>query len=151
MGFTLGSVRRLLPIYVAALLAFAAPAGAESLAPGGFIGISPQGKTGIADLELMQLAGIESMRLPMSWAEIEPRPEDVFAPRWSSFDEAVAGAAEHGIRVFPFLGSTPDWVAPFPTAEPVESASQRRAWRRFIGDAVRRYGPGGEFWEENPS
>jgi len=152
MGFTLDNVRKLLPIYFVLLLTFASPAqaGAESPAPRGFIGISPQGKSDISDFELMQLAGIESMRVPMSWAQIEPQPEDVREPHWGYFDEAVAGAAEHGMRVFPFLGGTPEWVAPFPTAEPVESAWQRRAWKRFLGDAVRRYGPGGEFWEENP-
>lgn len=137
-------------ISLAVALLVPSAAGAQGIAPRGFIGISPQGKTTLGDYELMQFAGIESVRVPMVWSQIEPESDDVDDPRWSAFDTAVADAAEHEMRIFPFLCSTPEWVAPFPTAEPVESASQRRAWTRFLGDAVRRYGPGGEFWEENP-
>jgi hypothetical protein len=141
---------RALALAILLTLLLAAPGAAQGVAPRGFIGISPQAPTSDADFELMQLAGIESVRMPMSWAEIEPRATDVRAPRWSSFDYVVAGAAAHGMTVFPFVDGTPGWVAPFPSAEPVESAWQRRAWKRFLGDAVRRYGPRGEFWEEHP-
>ena len=146
----LRTMRRVLSFVLLAALLVSAPGRAQAVAPPGFIGISPQATMDDADFELMQLAGIESMRVPMSWREIEPEPGDAWAPRWNGFDDAVAGAAEHGIRTFPFLAGTPGWVAPFPTAEPVESAWQRRAWKRFLGDAVRRYGPRGEFWDEHP-
>lgn len=135
---------------LAAVLALAAPAGAQGIAPRGFFGISPQGKTTLGDYELMQLAGIESVRVPLMWSVIEPEPSGAGDPDWSSFDAAVADAAEHEMRTFPFLCSAPAWVAPFPTAEPVESAEQRHAWTLFLGEAVRRYGPRGEFWQEHP-
>lgn len=103
-----------------------------------------------ADFQLMQLAGIESVRLPLPWAAIQPEVADRFEPDWSWFDGQVALAAQHGISAFPFVSGTPEWVAPFPTYEPVESAWQRRAWTGFLRAAVGRYGPRGEFWEENP-
>lgn len=144
------AMRRALLILLTAGLLTAPSAAAQGIAPADFIGISPQQTMTAEDCELMQLAGIESARLPIYWSMVEPQPEDLYAPDWSSFDRNVAIAAEHEIRIFPFLIGTPEWVAPFPTAEPVESGWQRHAWTRFLGDAVRRYGPGGEFWRENP-
>ena len=60
----------------------------------------------------MQLAGIESVRLPLNWAAIEPELANLDEPDWSAFDAQVALAAEHGIRVFPFVWGTPEWVSP---------------------------------------
>jgi hypothetical protein len=145
-------MRRLLliPFTVALLALVPATAGARLLPPPGFIGISPQGATDESDYELMQLAGVESVRLPLNWASIEPEASDLYEPDWSGFDAQVAHAAEHELTVFPFLWGTPEWVAPYPGAEPVESAWQRRAWTSFLRSAAERYGPGGEFWRENP-
>jgi hypothetical protein len=147
-----GQMRRALLILLALALPASASAAAElpSAVPRGFIGISPQGSTDESDYELMQLAGIESVRLPMVWASIEPDVSNLDDPNWSGFDVQVERAAEHGMRVFPFLWGTPEWVSPYPSAEPVESAWQRYAWTSFLREAVHRYGPGGEFWEENP-
>jgi len=144
-------MRRLLLISTAMALLGLWPSLAAGLpAPPGFIGISPQTNSDTADFELMELAGIESTRLPLSWASIEPESSDRYEPHWGWFDSQVKLGAEHGIRIFPFLVGTPEWVASFPTAEPVESAWQRQAWGRFLRDAVDRYGPHGEFWRENP-
>jgi polysaccharide biosynthesis protein PslG len=145
------AVTRKLALAALALLALAPPATAGAVyAPRGFIGISPQGRSEASDFELMELAGIESVRVPMAWSAIQPDVPAVTEPNWSGFDRAVGFAAEHGIRVFPFLSSSPEWVAAYPTSEPVESAWQRWAWTSFLREAVERYGPRGEFWEENP-
>lgn len=148
-------MRRALPLLIvllAAMLALATPAGAQRvIAPKGFIGISPQGKTTSADYELMHLAGIESVRAPMFWFEVEPRAADAHHPNWALFDAAVAEAAEHELTIFPFLCGTPAWVAPTITAEPVANARQRRAWTQFVADAARRYRPDGKFWKEHPA
>jgi polysaccharide biosynthesis protein PslG len=143
-------MRRALLTLLAIFMLATPGAAAQGIAPAGFVGISPQGPTSGRDYELMALAGVESVRLPLYWFAVEPQPEDLYEPDWSSFDHDVALAAAQGLRVFPFVIGTPEWVAPFPTAEPVESGWQRFAWKRFLGDAVRRYGPGGEFWDENP-
>lgn len=145
------AVIRKLALISLAFLALAPPAAAGAAnAPRDFIGISPQGPTDVADYRLMELAGIESVRLLMPWSAIQPKIPTVVEPDWSSFDRAVALAAEHGLKVFPFLTGSPEWVALYPTSEPVESAWQRRAWASFLREAVGRYGPGGDFWDEHP-
>jgi hypothetical protein len=49
----------------------------------------------------------------------------------------------------PFVSSSPPWIAPEPRSEPAREW-QRAAWGEFLGEAVRRYGPGGELWRDNP-
>lgn len=142
-------MRRLLVTSLVALLGLFPGAAVARLAPSGFIGISPQSSDSNSDFELMELAGIRSARLPMSWMGIEPEASDQREPHWAWFDGQVELAAEHGITIFPFVWGSPEWVAPLPTAEPVESARQRKAWLGFLRAAVDRYGPGGEFWEEH--
>lgn len=145
------TVRRFPAIAGVALLIGLFPAAATArLAPAGFIGITPQSTATDSDFELMEQAGIESVRLPMEWKAIEPDAADREEPRWGWFDNQVALAAEHGMTIFPFVWGSPEWVAPYPSAEPVESAPQRRAWLGFLRAAVERYGPSGEFWEEHP-
>jgi len=145
-------VRRLSIIPLTVALLALTPAMAGSLpggkTPRGFIGISPQGHTDATDYELMGRAGIRSVRLPMNWADIVPKPRERFAPSWAGFDDQVAFAAENGIRVFPFLWGTPSWVSRRLGAEPVATARQRREWLRFVRLAALRYGPGGSFWRE---
>jgi len=145
-------MRRLLLIpLTAALLALnPAMAGTAPLPPLGFIGMSPQGATGPADYALMEEAGIDSVRLPMNWAEIEPYASYRHRPRWEWLDEQVGLAAEHGIRAFMFVWGTPKWVSSRLGGEPVTNARQRREWLRFLHAAVFRYGPRGRFWREHP-
>lgn len=145
-------MRKLLviPLTLALLALTPAMAGSIAVPPPGFIGISPQGTTSEEDYALMEQAGIESMRLPMNWAELVPEPHERFEPNWAGFDVHVRRAAEHRIRIFPFLWGTPEWVSPRLGGEPVASARQRREWLRFLRAAVDRYGPRGSFWSENP-
>ena len=136
-------------VIVAALalpgIAVAAPA------PRGFVvGISPQTPAGDDDYALMQAAGIESLRLPLNWGSVEGQSPSLGAPDWSGFDQAVGLAAKYGMRVFPFVWGAPAWVAGQQRIEPVRSAWAARAWASFLRRAVRRYGPYGEFWRENP-
>jgi polysaccharide biosynthesis protein PslG len=148
----LGRMRRLLliPLTAALLALVPATAGAPPVpAPPGFIGISPQGHTQPQDYELMRQAGISSVRLPMNWQDLMPNPYERFDPNWGWFDEQVGFAAEQGLRAFPFIWGTPEWVSPRLGAEPVTSARQRREWLRFLRGAVLRYGPRGSFWSEN--
>jgi len=145
-------MRRLLLISLTAALLALTPASAGSRAgvpPRGFIGISPQGATDASDYELMAQAGIESVRLPMNWAEIVPEASERFDPNWAGFDRQVVLAAEQGLRAFPFIWGTPEWVSPRLGGEPVTSARQRQEWLRFLRGAELRYGPHGRFWREN--
>ncbi|MBW8059111.1 MAG: hypothetical protein FVQ78_02015 [Solirubrobacterales bacterium] len=142
--------RRLALLATALALLALPPAAVGAFVPPGFVGISPQGPIGDSDFELMRQAGVKSVRLPLFWSSVQPHSRFVSTPEFSAFDNAVAAAAEHRIRVFPFLWGSPGWVAPRPLDEPVGSVWQRWAWASFLRDAVARYGSRGSFWEENP-
>jgi hypothetical protein len=138
-------------VLAAALLVPSAQAVALAPAPPGFtVGISPQTPAGEEDYALMADAGIHSLRLPLGWGSVEGQSPYFAAPDWSDFDRSVALAAEYGMRVFPFVWGSPSWVAGQGLVEPVRHAWTGRAWASFLRQAVRRYGPYGSFWRENP-
>src|ERR1044072_2288642 len=144
-------MRKLAPIYLPLLLLALLPGSATAAtAPQHFIGIAPQSAAEEADYRLMERAEIDTVRLPLVWAMIQSDVPLVIQPDWSGFDRAVRLAAEHELRVFPFLWGSPDWVAAHPSSEPVETAWQRWAWASFLREPVGRYGPEGEFWAEHP-
>ncbi|HEU5254031.1 MAG TPA: hypothetical protein VFU16_11980 [Solirubrobacterales bacterium] len=139
--------RRLIPILVLVLLA-ATPAAAHAYLPTGFVGISPQSGGTAKDYELMREAGILSVRQPLNWAQVEPEIPAFTERRWEGFDHEVRLAARAGQEIFPVVVNSPEWVAPQGIDLPVSTSWQRRAWASFLRAAVRRYGPGGAFWQE---
>jgi hypothetical protein len=126
------------------------PTAAEGYLPPGFIGVSPQNPGSGKDYELMREAGVGSVRLPLNWTAVEPENPRIAAPDWSGFDREVELAARAGLRVMLFVAGSPEWVTPEAGDLPVGSVSQRHAWSAFLRAAVRRYGPAGSFWRENP-
>lgn len=143
---------------VAALALLALPA--ESAAPRPsvpaanlppeFVGISPQTGASAEDFALMELAGLRNVRLPLIWMDVQRHRPVAARPDWSHFDNGVRLAAEHGMRVFPFVWGSPEWIAAEPRTEPVDKRWAARAWASFLRQAVRRYGAGGHFWWRNP-
>jgi hypothetical protein len=115
-------------------------------APKGFFGIGPQTGLTDRDAEYMQAGGVETIRWPLSWGGIQPTRKGGY--NWDSFDEVVAVAAQQGLGVLPFFYGTPRWLARKETTLPIDNAQQRKAWTAFLTAAVKRYGPGGEFWNE---
>jgi polysaccharide biosynthesis protein PslG len=138
----------ILPLVLALTVAW--PAAARAYLPPGFIGISPQGEMTESDYQLMREANVDSVRLPMSWAAIQDEPPGIAEPDWAGFDREVELAAEAGVRVMPFVFSSPAWAAPQPIDLPVRSAWQRWGWSTFLRAAEARYGPRGAFWREHP-
>lgn len=126
------------------------PAAARAQVPLGFVGISPQSASNETDFSLMEEAGLRSVRLPLYWMNVERHSPYFSQPNWSDFDRSVALAAEHGMRAFPFVWGTPGWVAGEPRVEPIYRGWASGAWASFLRRAVRRYGPYGRFWQENP-
>jgi len=114
-------------------------------APAGFFGIAPQTGLTPEDARYMKAGGIDSVRLSLVWAAIQPTAKSPYD--WSSFDAALEIASRAGLEVLPSIGSPPKWVVRKPTTMPVDSAKQRGAWQAFLRAAVARYGPGGEFWK----
>jgi glycosyl hydrolase family 42 (putative beta-galactosidase) len=144
-------VNRLMPPILLLLAAIglvlpASTGGAQPRAPQGFFGIAPQTALTPQDASYMKAGGIDTVRWPLFWTAVQPTANGGYD--WSAFDETVAIAARAGLRVFPSLGPTPRWLARKETTLPVLTARQRAAWSAFLEAAVRRYGPGGEFWRE---
>jgi hypothetical protein len=144
-------MNRKIPLILALVLAAIAPPAAHAYLPEGFIGVSPQSPASSSDLELMRKAGVTSVRLPLNWIGVEDESPLAGPPNWSGFDDEVTLAAKSGIRIMPFITSSPDWVASEPTVLPVHNSWQRWAWTSFLRLTVQRYGPRGIFWEENPA
>jgi hypothetical protein len=151
----LDSMKRLIPaacllaVLAAALFANAQQGAAKPplRPPAGFFGIVPQTGLTDEDLRYMKAGGIESVRLSLPWAGVQPTRTSAYD--WSGFDQAVAMAARAGIQVLPSLGSPPRWISRKETTMPIDSARQRTAWQAFLRAAVARYGPGGEFWRQH--
>ena len=122
--------------------------------PGKFWGVVPQGTPTVEQLQRLKRGGVDSIRVPISWASAQPTQGGAFD--WSNADAFVAAAVAAGIEPFPFLSTAPSWAVPVdqrfgsPAFLPVRSGKQRSGWTRFVREAVLRYGPGGSFWAENP-
>ncbi|HET8862558.1 MAG TPA: hypothetical protein VFM94_04840 [Solirubrobacterales bacterium] len=149
-------MRTKLAIAAVAAVAFAAgvtsvslSAGAETSrsAPPSFFGIVPQTSLTSTDAEFMRAGRIGSVRWPLAWSGVQPTRNGGYV--WSGFDEVVRTAALQGLRVLPFVYSTPSWLSPKYTTLPIDSARQRNAWSAFLRAAVERYGPRGIFWSEH--
>jgi hypothetical protein len=129
-------------------LALALPSAAAALPPG-FFGIAPQTPLAEADASRMTSGGIESVRLPLVWSEIQPQPEGEY--EWAPFDAQVALLARHHLQILPTAYGTTRWISHDPTKLPIDSSRARRSWAEFLRAAVERYGPRGEFWVEHNS
>lgn len=147
-------------IGLALVLAAVAPAAAPALPPG-FWGVSPQAIPSAEQFQRLSVGGVESVRIPISWAAVQPTRGG--APNFSGTDQLVAGAAEAGLEVLPFAYGAPTWavraatvpgsrgLTSAPLTLPVKSGLQRSSWAKFLELLVGRYGPGGTFWAENPT
>jgi hypothetical protein len=114
--------------------------------PKGFFGIGPQTTLTAEDARYMKAGGIETVRIPVSWAAVQPTRNGGY--EWTGLDETVAILANARLRVLPVILSTPSWLARDSRTLPVNNGRQRSAWQAFLKAAVKRYGPGGEFWRE---
>jgi hypothetical protein len=126
--------------------------------PRSFYGVVPQTKVDDRDFQRMRAGGLGTVRHALAWTEIDRSslPDDY---DWSKFDAIVAGASRQRINVLPTVYSVPLWLAQFEgcdgpqwacTITPPRSEFALGEWRAFLAAAVRRYGPGGEFWALHP-
>ena len=119
------------------------------------IGVVPQRPYGDSDTRKMTAAGIESMRVWLSWAQIEPNQGVL---DWSVADATVAANAKAGLTTLPFLFGTPAWAARLDgwscdldscISMAPRSDTTRKEFGEFAAAVARRYGPGGTFWREH--
>jgi Beta-galactosidase len=153
-------VLRLAPV-LALLLAVCVPASAQAKrrVPVGFFGTVLEaatanvGVTSDAALDstmaLMARSGVESLRVSFSWDVLEP------AANFYNFaytDRVVRDAARHGIRVLANLIYTPAWASSGPHNIFTYRYAPRdpRSWSSFVTTVVKRYGPHGVCWAQNP-
>jgi hypothetical protein len=127
-------------------LALALPSSAAAL-PRGFFGIAPPTPIGEGDAARMASGGIESVHLPLVWADIQPQPEGEYD--WREFDAKMAVLARRHLQVLPFAYGTPRWISHDPARLPIDGPRARRTWAQFLRAAVERYGPRGSFWAEH--
>lgn len=110
-----------------------------------FPGVNPQSQLG-----LMVSSGVESLQIGIDWASTEPSP-GVY--NWSSTDQAVGLAAEHGLTLLPVVANAPLWDGSTPRSHPDWQRIPTRTapFATFMKALVHRYGPRGTFWAENPT
>ena len=95
----------------------------------------------------MKAGGISTVRLAVPWSSVQPTEDGGYD--WTGTDAAIDIASQAGLRVLPFVYSTPSWLAPKPTTLPIDTARRRASWTTFLQAMVKRYGPGGDFWAEH--
>ena len=115
-----------------------------------------------AEEALMRSSGVETIRLPVRWPELQPfRHLDdvpgVDRPRYtviegvptdfSTLDRRVEAAARNDLDVLALVLESPAWAAATSFTPPRANADYQRVLRALIG----RYGPAGSFWAANPS
>lgn len=114
-----------------------------SAPPPGFFGVVPQAPLSAAELERME-GVVDTLRIPIYWFQCEPSPGEF---DFTALDAQVGAAAEHGIRVQPFVYGTPTWLGAGGARPPLGSRASA-AWGKFLRVLVNRYGSGGEFWRD---
>jgi hypothetical protein len=104
----------------------------------------------------MRAGGITSVRFFLNWSEAEQLP---YQYDWSVPDRTVREIVRDGLTPLPFVFGLPTWAAHADGYDCVggecasyapRSARTRDAFGRILGLAVRRYGPDGVFWDNNP-
>jgi hypothetical protein len=143
---------------LSAALALTAASEARAV-PARFWGAVPQGGLTEAQLRRLHRGGVDAIRLPLSWAGVQPTPRAEL--QWSGIDGWVEAAARSRLEVLPFLYDSPRWAVrtvPVPGTHRAAWAPRHlpvggragREWARFVRAAAERYGTRGSFWREHP-
>jgi hypothetical protein len=119
-----------------------------------------------AEADQMVGAGVGSVRVKIHWgwaqtyqrwADVPPeelsrfKHEEAGIPTdYSATDRAVAAATKRRMTVLPVVLIAPKWAARHPGDE-ASPPKGTASYSRFMAALVRRYGPGGTFWKENPT
>jgi polysaccharide biosynthesis protein PslG len=133
-------------LLVAAIFAWPINARAAPV-PREFFGVSAV-EPDASDFQRMGEARVGTYRVPVAWPGVQASANGPF--NWSVPDREIAGAAANGVQPFPVLYGSPRFAGRAALSPPLDSGRARKGWKRFVAAAVRRYGPGGEFWAENP-
>ncbi len=154
---------------LAAVAAFATTvSAAPPRVPGDFFGTNLQNSyTMTAEVrerhvERIAGTGMTQVRLPIPWSMIEPKAPvgGAHTYQWSEVDIQIRALARSGLRAQSLFAYAPPWAA---SGTPSEISQCRNRGSAGLGAGtpvgyaaaaravVRRYGPGGSFWESHPA
>jgi polysaccharide biosynthesis protein PslG len=148
----LSAFTRLTPMVVCALVLACAPM-SHAAAPPDFVGITSEDllynpgpyRTGTMDQQ--HAVGVRLIRQVFDWAGIETSPGHY---DFSLYDSFVRDAAARGIAVLPVLHDPPQFFWRGASQRPWCPPRQLSTMAEYARAAVRRYGPNGSLWRENP-
>jgi hypothetical protein len=138
----------------AATATIAAGAQPAQAAPRGFFGVVPSSIPQPSEFQQMARGGAGGVRFLIYWRQVQSVDGSNYD--WSQVDPIVAGAAQAGLPLLPFIYGTPAWAADcsgIPNgfcdrADPLRTPAGRAGWRTFVTAAFDRYGPNGTFWSD---
>jgi hypothetical protein len=151
------SVKRLaILLAVAAALAAVPPAAAASrTVPPLFYGANWDGEIeknapdGLRESESARMAthGVETTRVVFEWMLAQPERDGPFD--FTVSDRVVRHAVAHGLDVLPVVILAPRWARQYRHVahSPPKDFGD---YNRYLRALIRRYGPAGSFWTENP-
>ena len=157
-------------IAVTLALTLSSTAAARRVTKGFTIGVMADGPVldpGVSlhdQLHSMLAAGVESLRVQVSWATAQPYRSEAQVPvsqrasfhdvhgtptDFAQLDRIVGPAAALGISVLPVVEYAPGWDA----LKPGDLGSAPRStapFAAFVSALARRYGPHGAYWSSHP-
>ena len=143
---------------------------ASAATPERFFGVMADGPLFASDTvfaqeaALMQSSGVETMRLPIEWPDLQPYASFSEVPRrvraqfvdvagvptaFAATDARIKAAALSDVQVLALVNRSPLWAGRNPRnymTPPRDPA----AYGRFLSALIGRYGPAGDFWTEHP-
>jgi len=151
-------------------LAAAAPSThAAATVPQGFVGMvvdEPVWPDPWIDLQhqvdVMTLSGVQSLRVVFNWAQAQPYQHWSQVPSdqrsqyvnvagvptdFSQFDQVVTAASHDGQRLLPVVLDAPAWDGERKAHTVLSIPKTDGPYVAFVKALVRRYGPGGSFWQ----
>lgn len=142
-------VRRTPLILLMALGALFLPAGASADVPRSFYGVSAINPTSM-DYDGIAMSGIGVSRFVISWRVIQKTRKGGYD--WGYVDREMLDIATAGLQPTPVVFGTPRFIRKSPSSRfpPISTRANRKEWQQLLRAAVRRYGPGGMLWRQNP-
>ncbi len=131
----------------------AASAAVPREVPAGFQGVMYDGaslnsppRVKERQFDLMAASGVESLRTVFIWELAQPTEESDF--NFDRTDEIVELASVRDITVLPVMLYAPPWARVY--RKRLYSPPRTEAYQEYLRASIRRYGPRGSFWKDNP-
>jgi hypothetical protein len=129
-------------------------AGAGAAVPRAFYGVVPNTALNAGDFSRMGQAHVGSMRVTISWSEVQTSPNGPID--FHAIDQVFGLAAQQHIQLLATITTSPAFETNGCTTQyclrhiQIGSAANRTAWQSFVKAVAQRYGKGGTFWQQFP-